>query len=490
MVWTERGVVAGTGYDSAGRALARMMALAMVVLLAGCSSSPPSSADSQARDPAPSDPASAATPTSGSPASSTSSTEPRYGEPGCGLPSAAFCETFDKPAGAGTRTGDLDPVLWGVSRLGNTNPDGQMFNDVAITATKGCGPQEAAFAPDDVRICNGQMFESVNDGGGVAQLNTYPKQPFDFTGRTGIVTFDVSADSEGSHAAWPEFVITDKPVPGIRRSISDQVPPAAANSIGFSIDGGCGMEGMTGVGNVFMTVDHVYEQAGFTTPNCITKGSAAKMNHFEVRISEDRLEVWGTDAGASELKQLAVADDLNLAFSKGLVWLDDVHYNARKAIEPCQCGTQFDHTFIWDNLGFDGPKTYRDLGYDVADADVEGSSTNAQDPTRRVGYKVGKGPLNLEVHGVRRDQTPSAAQVVLNTYSYGAVIPSISINGGPWIDTAWPFDPQTYSWRSLSIPVPLDQVVDGDNTISFKSADRSTLITNASLILVAASPVP
>lgn len=461
----------------------------MMTLGAGCSSPTGDTSGSVDQRPATSGGAAVAPATSGTPAP-TSSTEPGDGPSGCGLPSAAFCETFDKPAGAGTRTGDLDPVLWGVSRLGTINPDHDMFNDVAVMSMAGCGTTDPSYTPNDVRICNGQMFEGVNDGGGVAQLNTYPKQPFDFTGRTGTVTFDVAADSEGSHAAWPEFVITDKPVPAVRRSISDQVPPAAANSIGFSIDGGCGMDGMTGVGNVYITIDHVFSQPTFTTPACITKGSATKMNHFEVRLSQDHLEVWGTDAGATDLKQLAVADGLDLAFSKGLVWLDDVHYNARKAIEPCECGTQFDHTFVWDNLGFDGPETYRDLGYDVADADVEGSPSPAQDETRRVGYKIGEGPVTFEVHGVHHDQTPSAAQVVLNTYSYGAVIPSISINGGPWIDTAWPFDPQTYSWRSLSIPIPLEQVVDGTNSISFKSDDASTVVTNISLILVAASPVP
>jgi hypothetical protein len=70
------------------------------------------------------------------------------------------------------------------------------------------------------------------------------------------------------------------------------------------------------------------------------------------------------------------------------------------------------------------------------------------------------------------------------------VIPSISVNGGPWIDTPWPFDAGTYSWRSLSIPVPVEQVRDGTNTIAFRSNDGSTTVANVSLILVAASPVP
>src|SRR5581483_9367686 len=44
-------------------------------------------------------------------------------------------------------------------------------------------------------------------------LAMYPKQPFDFAGRTGTVVFDVSDDSGGMHAAWPEFWVTNLPVP-------------------------------------------------------------------------------------------------------------------------------------------------------------------------------------------------------------------------------------------------------------------------------------
>ncbi|HEX2782534.1 MAG TPA: hypothetical protein VHN36_03040 [Ilumatobacteraceae bacterium] len=409
----------------------------------------------------------------------------------CGIADAAFCETFDAPAGGGTRTGDLDPVLWGVSRVGNINPGQSMFDDISQISMTGCGTTAPSFVPDDVRICDGQMFETLNDGGMAANLDTYPKQPFDFTDRTGKVTFDVSADSDGSHGAWPEFLITDKPVPGARVRISGGTPPGAVNEVGFSL-AGCtsGPGGSTGVGTIFVMKGGVYSEPEFDGPGCVTKGSAKLMNHFEVRINVDHLEVWGTDAGSTTLKQLAVADNLGLTLQKGLVWLNDVHYNARKAIEPCECGTQFNHTFTWDNLGFDGPKTYRDLGFDVPEPGVPGEMTAHDDLTRRAGFNIGTGPITLEVKGVRRDQTPTGAQVVLNTYSFVETVPSISINGNSFIDTAWPVGFETYGWFSLSIPIPLDQVRDGTNSITFKSGDGSTTIANISIILVAASPVP
>jgi hypothetical protein len=402
-----------------------------------------------------------------------------------------FCETFDAPHNGGTRTGDLDPVLWGVSRVGNADPGQGIANGVNDTALSGCGSTGQNPPPADVRICNGQLFEAQNDGGGVVNLDVYPKQPFDFAGRTGTVVFDVSADSDGSHAAWPEFVITDKPVPGVRSSISFQVPAAAANEIGFALDGGCGIAGDTGVGSMFLSRNNVYAEPAFTTIGCVRKSTpGGPLNHFEVRISQNRLEVWGTDPGSATLKQLAVADNLGLTFSKGLVWLNDVHYNARKAIEPCECGTQYEHTFVWDNLSFDGPRTYRDLGFDVPDSNIDNGTSTIE------GFSAAN-PVTKTVTGVRHDQTPTGALAVFNFYAFTQTAPSISINGGPFINTPWPYtgDTQTYSWRSIAIPTAgfgtnPGQVHDGTNTITFTSTDTSTQIGNVSIILVAAAPIP
>ena len=41
----------------------------------------------------------------------------------------------------------------------------------------------------------------------------YVKQPFNFAGRTGTISFDVSNDTEGTHSTWPELWVTDTPKP-------------------------------------------------------------------------------------------------------------------------------------------------------------------------------------------------------------------------------------------------------------------------------------
>jgi hypothetical protein len=123
----------------------------------------------------------------------------------------------------------------------------------------------------------------------------------------------------------------------------------------------------------------------------------------------------------------------------------------------------------------------------VPDANVPGGVTFAGDSTRRVGYAVGSS-VTLSVTGVHHDQTPTGALVVFNTWSYTPVNPSISLNGGAWIDT--PFVFAENGWQSLAVPVPLDQVHDGTNTIAFKSIDGGTVVANISLIIVAGAPVP
>lgn len=412
--------------------------------------------------------------------------------PACSLPDAAFCETFDAPHNGGTRTGDLDPILWGVSRVGQSNDGNGQTNRIPNTHVGACGSTASVAPPNDVRVCGGKLFDSVNDGHEVENLDMYPKQPFDFAGRTGTVTFDVSADSEGPHGAWPELVITDKPVPGIRSDISntggtsgnnDVLPPAAVNEVGIAFDGGClGQANTTGVGEIYVDRNGAFQEVPFTDVACVTKGTLTSLNHFEVRISQDHLEVWGTDPGSSTLHQLAIASNLGLTLTRGLVWINDVHYNACKFPNP---NGQCEHTFAWDNLGYDGPKTYRDLGFDVPDANrtIAGSTDE--------GFLVGNGTITLQTAPARHDVAPTGAQVVFNFWVSTVSIPSISVNGNAFIVPAWPFaDRLDFLWRTISIPVPLGQVRDGVNTIAFRSTDGLTQVANVSLILVAAAVVP
>jgi len=157
----------------------------------------------------------------------------------CGLPDAAFCETFDAPAGDGNRSGDLDGTLWGVSRqLGAVNFGQGQYYDVAPALMHRCGDDVTVMAPNDVVVCNGEAVDAVDDQHGVTSLAMYPKQPFDIAGRTGTVTFDVSDDSHGSHRAWPEFWYTDQPVPAPFTHFSS-LQSVPRNGLGVRFAGYC-----------------------------------------------------------------------------------------------------------------------------------------------------------------------------------------------------------------------------------------------------------
>lgn len=435
----------------------------------------------------PSPPTNGSTPGDAAPVSSGAQQVVGGHDSGCVLSKAdqptniAFCESFGQAFSntVSSRSGDLDTRLWGVSRIGSQVNQGQgQLNDWAPATLRGCGDTQTVLPPADVRVCGGRLFEAAADDGGQTTLAVYPKQPFDIAGRTGTVAFDVSADSAGPHAAWPEFWYTDLPVPAPHGEISAQ-KPYAQNSFGFDLKSpNCGV-GSTTVGSMMVTRNYVLSQVPFKAVGCVLSGDATgALNHFELRLSQGRAEVWGSDPGSLQVRLLAYADDINLTMTRGVVWLEDVHYNACKFDEQC------DHEFAWDNLGFDGPALYRDLTFDVPD---NGSSQSGG--TVRLGYLADpQGSLTLTTAPAYWLKTPAKAYVGLNWFPYEAVVPSVSLNGGPWHEVAWPFDDATFTWRTIAIPVDLSEVRAGPNTISLKFPDMGTTVSNINLILINASP--
>ena len=404
--------------------------------------------------------------------------------------SVAFCDSFDTPEGdPATRSGDLNAEVWGVSRTGtNSNVGQQQLNRFYPATLLGCGAAQKVLPPNDVKICNGRVVEAFWDHEGQATIAMYPKQPFDIGGgRTGTVVFDVSADSEEPHAAWPEFWWTDKPVPAAHADISAHAP-YARHSFGFSIAGTsiginpCGSNRTT-IDRVMVTRNYQKFDIPFSVKDCVIKGSATgALNHFELRINANRAEIYASDAGSTNVKLIATADNLNLSFTKGLVWLEHLSYNA------CKFNNQCDHTFAWDNLGFDGPLTYRDLSFDVPDA-----NTPQGDGSRALGFLVGPSTIaKLTTVPVYRKQTPTGAIVTFNWWAeVRPIAPSFRLNGGAWHDNPWPYTTESEGrgWRTLDVPVPVSEVRDGPNTIEFKSADGQ-IVANVNVIFIAGAAVP
>lgn len=436
----------------------------------------------------------------------------------CGLLNPAFCETFTAPDGNGNRSGDLNGTIWGVSRqLGAVNFGQGQYYDVASATMERCGSEVVVLPPEDVAICDGHAVDAVNDQHGVTSLAMYPKQPFDIAGRTGTVTFDVSDDSHGSHRAWPEFWYTDQPVPAPFTHFSS-LQSVPRNGVGVRFAGycppnvpGCGVRFICPdvpadvpvitvdsavVINNYVSNDSFTDVAPGTisvTPvDCVKASSGpGDLNRFQLGISQDQINVYGTDAGTtSPLKLIAVINNMSLTLTRGLIWIEDVHYNGDKD-GPDQ-GT---HTFTWDNVGFDGPVLPRDLAFDVLD--------NLAPLENYPGlFNLGWGvfptdtqPLTLTIAGVYNVANAAGALLTFNYSTYNPVTISYRVNNGDWRDQAWPFgacytqnDFVLCGEKTIAVPVDLADVQAGTNTVEFRSSDAAA-IANVDLVLQGAGGV-
>jgi hypothetical protein len=423
----------------------------------------------------------------------------------------AFCDTFDAPAGIGNRSGDLNGSVWGVSRiLGDTNFGQGTANAAPPTSLVGCDGTTTVLPPHDVIVCHGQLREATNDNasggfeaGTVTVLAMYPKQPFDFAGRTGTIGFDVSNDTHGTHAAWPELWMTDKPVPAPFNHFDSWIAlPQHGFGIRFGAEVGPGQYGFCPnhddttrwtVDSAVVVRDYMYEDTnGFGTRSsltmtpldCVTSppDGSGVMNHVELRVSQDRIDVYATDAGTTApLKHIAVISHANLTLSRGLIWLEDVHYNADKGGAP----SQRMHTFVWDNVAFDGPFTYRDLSFDALDAGVPVGGNGAVNLGKTSGasqfasWSVLGMPANPSAEGVR---------VLFNAFHQDApTVFTLTVNGHAH-DVPWPYpERQGYTWRTMAVTIPIADLVPGTNVVTI-GADQTLVTSNVDIVLVNAGP--
>ena len=461
--------------------------------------------------------------------------------PGCQLLSApagttpAFCDTFDKPEGTGDRSGALNGTVWGVSRfLGGINTGQNQYYDVSPTAIEMCGTTYSVIDPNDVQICDGQLVEAQFDQTGVTSLAMYPKQPFDISGgRTGTIAFDVSNDSHGGHSVWPELWYVDKPVPTpfVHDTSLISVP---ANGFGVQLAGTCPANSGGGCGARFVCPEYPESvpvvtigaawvinnyvstevdafssnpSSTFTvTPvECVQASSGpGNMNHFELRVSQNEIDVYGIDAGATgPLKKIAVIANAGLTITTGLVFMEDNHYNANKTSNG-----QGVHTFTWDNFAFDGPVLPRDLAFDVLDRLTPVGS--GYPGLLNAGWGFGgfdqsppPPPLTLTVPGMYNVADATAAFLTFNfvDFNYANLLTpdpfiSYSVNNGSPQLAPFPFGACTIQnggpacgEYTIAVPVNLSDLVTGTNTITLTATDGAA-IANVDLILHSAGGIP
>jgi len=364
--------------------------------------------------------------------------------------------------------------------------------------------------PDEIQVCNDQLVDTVNDAGGVTSLGMYPKQPFDFGGRTGTIVFDVSNDTQGSHGAWPELWVTDQPVPDpFAHEASLQALPRNGFGIRFA---GCtdssGRGSTCSLGNNGVGVDSAITVSGYAENDSFNGGSlkviglgsvleskpgSGQMNHYEIRVSANQIDVYATNAfvpplnlATTPLVHIATIPNANLNFTRGLVWLEDVHYNGDKF------GTQRLHTFHWSNIGFDGPVLPRDLGFDVPDNTTPDNNVGGLGlPGVDTGWNIGpNSSKTLTAPGVTGIGNASGGLLTFGFYEQNAPITlTVAVNGHT-ISVPWPYpDDLAFTPRTLAVPVPLTDVQSGNNTITFTTGNYSLNVMNVDLIMQGAGGI-
>jgi hypothetical protein len=409
-----------------------------------------------------------------------------------------FCDTFDQPFPITNRSGQLNGVLWGVSRMNGAGP---MWNAHSLVH---CDGPRIVAPPNDVVICNGRLRVGHNDNGSVTALQLYPKQPFDFAGRTGTVSFDVTNDTSGMHGAWPEFWLTDQPVPVPMMHGAEPCDFCSLPRNGFglrfgasegSCPGGWRTESVIVIRNYVPEEHGIFWGGGGTgvrieENGCarLSSGPNGSLNHVELRISQNAIEVWASDAGSTQLKKINTITNANLPVTRGLIWIGDAHYNASKS------GGRDDstHTYTWDNVAFDGPATYRDLSFDVLDRmQPIGTGVNGQTQYNLGWNTTPSAPAQVETLPMTAENIDAARSALL-MFNYGlfSQISTFSYNiNGQQFSAPSPVWSQLRGMRSVALDVPLSALRPGPQTVRI-SGNNEMVIANINIVLVAAAPVP
>jgi hypothetical protein len=433
------------------------------------------------------------------------------GPPGCGLEQAAFCETFDAPAGATTRAGELDPKRFSAARMcniGGPSGDGEAvaIGKATLPACRSDLPAQV-FPPQDALICDGNdqlksnhllMLVAAQNYG----QNSYRiRQPFDFADRTGKVVFDADGNNAGL-LGWISLEITEEPTPTPSFTLQENFENGSIprNGLEIQFSHNCG-GGHVGIGALLVYQDFKQTLLLENEGDCV-EAVADRLNHFELEIAEERVEIYATPASEDGVtfgaRVLLAGVDVELPFTRGYV-----HVTAHNHATLKYSDETLDAWHArWDNVGFDGPAItggWRE--HEVLDAldMTSGGKVN-------VGFRLADaadGPAQqIEIKGVDLEGALSARIALQNwaLHFAGDTPPAdfalnYRLNGHDWSERRLtPSELQMMSdlpnagTRSLMLDVALADLVQGTNTLELTTSNVSTsyppVALNIDLILV------
>jgi hypothetical protein len=430
---------------------------------------------------------------------------PVLGGPGCGLESAAFCETFDAIALERGRAGEADVRRFSASRANPQLPTG---NGVAIAAGPATLPDcrgdlpATVFPPEDALVCDANAAIAskhllVAVGAQNYGQNSYRiRQPFDFHGRTGRIVFHAEGRVLNGLLGWLSVAVTEDPTPIPSFSIgspgqnNDEGGAVPRNGFEIHFQDNCGGRAEPGHFSVrFLDVitSFVDDVRWPEDALCVT-GRQGHLNRFEIAVSRTRIEIYvsphSEDGVTFAPAELMYAADVDLPFERGYVHLTVHNHATLKYGEDFGEGAPLDAWIArFDDIGFDGPVVEGWREHEIADSLVPGEDAwNIAGPVMSVGYLVADeadGPndvfrfANVDPTGVTRARIALAAWYNLgNGDPPETFVLRYRLNGNEWHDRAFDADElavltngHTLGAISQMLEVPVGELVAGENTL-------------------------
>lgn len=448
------------------------------------------------------------------------------GDPGCGLDAAAFCATFDAPADkdlAEGRAGELDATVWSGARMEPSLNWGDEALAVGPATVAGCRSDvpDRVHPNQDVLVCDGTDAIQSNyllvaaAAQNYGQTSLRIRQPLDFADREATIVFDAEA-LPGGLLGWVSVAITEDPSPAPSFAIMGNYENGAVPRSGIEVhlNQNCQTENRVGVShvNVFENwVERYYEPPG---QSCVST-SPGQLNHFEIRISRTRFEIWGSDASANGDEFGALLElyalDVDLSFERGYVHLNTHNHASLKYSDEM--------TDAWiarfDDVGFDGPVINGFREYSAPDRLVPLADSEELNLGYSVAPELPQDARTLTFAGVDPTGAHSARLAFNTRYLVGQGVPyedyvlRYRVNGGGWhehllepgqldlLEGPYVYNAAGENVRELGegiagamaqwIAIDPAELVSGDNTVEFETEGVPTsyrpFVANVDLVL-------
>lgn len=322
-----------------------------------------------------------------------------------------------------------------------------------------------ACAATAYQFVNGQTHahDQVSDGScDRGAVVSRPRGIFDFTGRTGHITFDM--DGVGRRDSWYLNLIPASTGPIDSEGHTNLDTPNTPGTPGLNMIRIS--QGLERVLASYFDAHGVEHQVALN--NCAS--SLTNCNLATIKNYRRQWQVAVTPAGAGQVTLAITVDGVSLGsatlpFPETRATMQWVlfSYNTGKSNEPAVL-------LHWDNFGFDGPApTVETHNYIDNVFGFEGASTDIKIPSSDP-IVPGRLMYTVQMPANRTYAWRSTDSLTVNGQSYPAPDPSAS-NAG--------IVPTTYAGEQVSIPV--NNLIHGDNIVSFHLTSPGTLSVHAEM---------